>query len=137
MKRWHSSVGWCACCESPPAPGELRFKVRRRAHILANSSLMDRAKKFRAKTKSPAWQRMPEKRGVCIRRYQPRRPRSRNSACAKLRASGQNQSRVESHPPIFPASGHNLQEQSNSCWLRGGQSEGLTGRPLITSFAER
>ena len=77
----------------------------------------------RAKTKSPALQGCPEKRGVCIRVYT-QTPKKPNSALRKVaRARLTNGIEV---PTYIPGIGHNLQEHS-IVLVRGGRVKDLPG----------
>ena len=78
---------------------------------------------IRTKTKSPALQGCPEKRGVCIRVYTqtPKKPNSALRKVAKVRLT----SGVEAVCYI-PGEGHNLQEHS-VVLIRGGRVKDLPG----------
>ena len=75
------------------------------------------------KTKSPALQSSPQKRGVCIRVYTqtPKKPNSALRKVAKVRLT--NQREVISY---IPGEGHNLQEHS-VVLIRGGRVRDLPG----------
>ena len=75
------------------------------------------------KTKSPALQRCPQKRGVCIRVYTttPKKPNSALRKVARIRLS--NGIEVTSY---IPGEGHNLQEHS-VVLIRGGRVKDLPG----------
>ncbi len=77
----------------------------------------------RAKTKSPALQGCPERRGVCIRVYTqtPRKPNSALRKVARVRLT--NSIEVTSY---IPGIGHNLQEHS-IVLVRGGRVKDLPG----------
>ena len=78
---------------------------------------------IRAKTKSPALQGCPEKRGVCIRVYT-QTPKKPNSALRKVaRARWTNSIEVTTY---IPGIGHNLQEHS-IVLVRGGRVKDLPG----------
>ena len=78
---------------------------------------------IRAKTKSPALQGCPEKRGVCIRVYT-QTPKKPNSALRKVaRARLTNGIEVTTY---IPGIGHNLQEHS-IVLVRGGRVKDLPG----------
>ena len=78
---------------------------------------------IRSKTKSPALQRCPEKRGVCIRVYT-QTPKKPNSALRKVaRARLTNGIEVTTY---IPGIGHNLQEHS-IVLVRGGRVKDLPG----------
>lgn len=76
-----------------------------------------------AKTKSPALQRCPQKRGVCIRVYTatPKKPNSALRKVARVRLS--NGFEVTAY---IPGEGHNLQEHS-VVLIRGGRVKDLPG----------
>jgi small subunit ribosomal protein S12 len=77
----------------------------------------------RVKTKSPALQGCPEKRGVCIRVYT-QTPKKPNSALRKVaRARLTNSIEVTTY---IPGIGHNLQEHS-IVLVRGGRVKDLPG----------
>ena len=77
----------------------------------------------RAKTKSPALQGCPERRGVCIRVYTqtPKKPNSALRKVARVRLT--NSMEVTSY---IPGIGHNLQEHS-MVLVRGGRVKDLPG----------
>ncbi len=77
----------------------------------------------RAKTKSPALQGCPERRGVCIRVYTqtPKKPNSALRKVARVRLT--NSIEVTSY---IPGIGHNLQEHS-IVLVRGGRVKDLPG----------
>jgi small subunit ribosomal protein S12 len=80
-------------------------------------------KKVITKTKSPALQGCPEKRGVCIRVYT-QTPKKPNSALRKVaRARLTNAIEVTTY---IPGVGHNLQEHS-IVLVRGGRVKDLPG----------
>ena len=78
---------------------------------------------IRAKTKSPALQGCPEKRGVCIRVYTqtPKKPNSALRKVARVRLT--NAVEVTTY---IPGIGHNLQEHS-IVLVRGGRVKDLPG----------
>jgi small subunit ribosomal protein S12 len=78
---------------------------------------------IRAKTKSPALQGCPEKRGVCIRVYTqtPKKPNSALRKVARVRLT--NSIEVTTY---IPGIGHNLQEHS-IVLIRGGRVKDLPG----------
>ena len=79
--------------------------------------------KIRVKTKSPALEGCPEKRGVCVRVYT-QTPKKPNSALRKVaRARLTNQAEVTTY---IPGIGHNLQEHS-IVLVRGGRVKDLPG----------
>ena len=79
--------------------------------------------KIRTKTKSPALEGCPEKRGVCVRVYT-QTPKKPNSALRKVaRARLTNSAEVTTY---IPGIGHNLQEHS-IVLVRGGRVKDLPG----------
>src|SRR5262247_321577 len=76
-----------------------------------------------ARTKAPALQASPQKRGVCTRVYTttPKKPNSALRKIAKVRLT--NQREVISY---IPGEGHNLQEHS-VVLIRGGRVRDLPG----------
>jgi len=80
-------------------------------------------KKVIKKSKSPALQRCPQKRGVCIRVYTmtPKKPNSALRKIAKVRLT--NGIEVIAY---IPGEGHNLQEHS-IVLVRGGRVKDLPG----------
>ena len=78
---------------------------------------------IRAKTDSPALQRCPQKRGVCVRVYTttPKKPNSALRKVARVRLS--NSIEVTAY---IPGEGHNLQEHS-VVLVRGGRVKDLPG----------
>ena len=77
----------------------------------------------RKKSKTPAMQACPQKRGVCIRVYTttPKKPNSALRKVARVRLT--NQMEVTSY---IPGEGHNLQEHS-VVLVRGGRVKDLPG----------
>ncbi len=75
------------------------------------------------KTKSPALQRCPQKRGVCVRVFTqtPKKPNSALRKVARVRLT--NSIEVTSY---IPGEGHNLQEHS-LVLIRGGRVKDLPG----------
>ena len=76
-----------------------------------------------SKTKTPALQACPQKRGVCLRVYTktPKKPKSALRKVAKLRLT--NSLEVISY---IPGEGHNLQEHS-VVMIQGGRVKDLPG----------
>ncbi len=76
-----------------------------------------------SKTKSPALQRCPQKRGVCVRVFTqtPKKPNSALRKVARVRLT--NSIEVTSY---IPGEGHNLQEHS-LVLIRGGRVKDLPG----------
>ncbi len=79
--------------------------------------------KIEAKSKSPALDSCPQKRGVCTRVYTttPKKPNSALRKVAKVRLT--NQTEVIAY---IPGEGHNLQEHS-IVLVRGGKVKDLPG----------
>ena len=75
------------------------------------------------RTKSPALQRCPQKRGVCVRVFTqtPKKPNSALRKVARVRLT--NSIEVSSY---IPGEGHNLQEHS-LVLIRGGRVKDLPG----------
>ena len=75
------------------------------------------------RTKSPALQRCPQKRGVCVRGFTqtPKKPNSALRKVARVRLT--NAIEVSSY---IPGEGHNLQEHS-LVLIRGGRVKDLPG----------
>ena len=75
------------------------------------------------KTKSPALQRCPQRRGVCVRVFTqtPKKPNSALRKVARVRLT--NQIEVTTY---IPGEGHNLQEHS-LVLIRGGRVKDLPG----------
>ena len=75
------------------------------------------------KTKAPAMQKCPQKRGVCTRVYTstPKKPNSALRKVARVRLT--NQIEVTAY---IPGEGHNLQEHS-IVLIRGGRVKDLPG----------
>ena len=88
-------------------------------------SQLVRKGRYRAetKTKSPALQRCPQRRGVCVRVFTqtPKKPNSALRKVARVRLTNQ----IEV-PSYLPGEGHNLQEHS-LVLLRGGRVKDLPG----------
>jgi small subunit ribosomal protein S12 len=80
-------------------------------------------KKLKTKSKSPALQNCPQRRGVCTRVFTAT-PKKPNSALRKVcRVKLTNQMEVNSY---IPGVGHNLQEHS-VVLIRGGRVKDLPG----------
>ena len=79
--------------------------------------------KIKSKTKAPALQSSPQKRGVCIRVYTstPKKPNSALRKVARVRLT--NGMEITSY---IPGEGHNLQEHS-VVLVRGGRVKDLPG----------
>jgi small subunit ribosomal protein S12 len=80
-------------------------------------------KQMKKKSKSPALQSNPQKRGVCVRvsTMTPKKPNSALRKIARVRLS--NGIEVTAY---IPGEGHNLQEHSN-VMIRGGRVKDLPG----------
>jgi small subunit ribosomal protein S12 len=80
-------------------------------------------KRIKKKTKSPALQKCPHKRGVClnVRTQTPKKPNSALRKIARIRLS--NGKEVTGY---IPGVGHNLQEHS-IVMIRGGRVKDLPG----------
>ncbi len=93
--------------------------------LVPTISQLVRKGRYRAetKTKSPALQRCPQRRGVCVRVFTqtPKKPNSALRKVARVRLT--NQIEVTSY---IPGEGHNLQEHS-LVLLRGGRVKDLPG----------
>lgn len=79
--------------------------------------------RIKAKTKAPALQSSPQKRGVCIRVYTstPKKPNSALRKVARVRLT--NGMEITTY---IPGEGHNLQEHS-VVLVRGGRVKDLPG----------
>ena len=100
------------------------FRVVRGKSVPTFSQLVRNGReKIRTKTKSPALEGCPEKRGVCVRVYT-QTPKKPNSALRKVaRARLTNSAEVTTY---IPGIGHNLQEHS-IILVRGGRVKDLPG----------
>ncbi len=80
-------------------------------------------KRITKKSKSPALDRCPQKRGVCVRVYTttPKKPNSAMRKVARVRLT--NSKEVNAY---IPGEGHNLQEHS-IVLVRGGRVKDLPG----------
>ena len=80
-------------------------------------------KKLKSKSKSPALDSCPQKRGVCTRVYTttPKKPNSAMRKVARVRLSHGKEVNA-----YIPGEGHNLQEHSNVL-IRGGRVKDLPG----------
>lgn len=88
-----------------------------------NQLIRKRRKKKKAKSKAPALERNPLKRGVCVRVYTttPKKPNSALRKVARVRLT--NGMEVSAY---IPGIGHNLQEHSVVI-VRGGRVKDLPG----------
>ena len=80
-------------------------------------------KEIQKKSKSPALDSCPQKRGVCTRVYTatPKKPNSAMRKVARVRLTNQKEVNV-----YIPGEGHNLQEHS-IVLIRGGRVKDLPG----------
>ena len=88
-----------------------------------NQLIRNGRKKIKYKTKSPALQGCPQKRGVCLQ-VKTRTPKKPNSALRKVARV-----RLTNHMEVtayIPGEGHNLQEHS-IVTIRGGRVKDLPG----------
>jgi len=88
-----------------------------------NQLIRKRRRKIKGKSKSPALQGSPQKRGVClqVRTRTPKKPNSALRKIARVRLS--NSMEVTGY---IPGEGHNLQEHS-IVMIRGGRVKDLPG----------
>ncbi|MCD6595230.1 30S ribosomal protein S12 [bacterium] len=88
-----------------------------------NQLVRNKRKKVIKKSKSPALQNCPQRRGVCIRVYTmtPKKPNSALRKIARVRLT--NSMEVTAY---IPGEGHNLQEHS-IVLVRGGRVKDLPG----------
>ena len=97
----------------------------KRGVLVPTISQLVRKGRFRVETKSksPALQRSPQRRGVCVRVFTqtPKKPNSALRKVARVRLT--NQIEVTSY---IPGEGHNLQEHS-LVLIRGGRVKDLPG----------
>ena len=105
--------------------GPLVWLIRYRRNSLPTFNQLVRSgrKKIRYKTKSPALQGSPQRRGVCTRVYTstPKKPNSALRKVARVRLT--NGIEVTTY---IPGIGHNLQEHS-IVLIRGGRVKDLPG----------
>ena len=97
---------------------------RRRRHMPTISQLIRKGRQAKkARTKSPALNRCPQRRGVCVRVYTstPKKPNSALRKVARVRLT--NGIEVTTY---IPGVGHNLQEHS-IVMIRGGRVKDLPG----------
>ena len=88
-----------------------------------NQLIRKNRKKVKSKSKSPALQRCPQRRGVCLQ-VRTRTPKKPNSALRKIARV-----RLTNHIEVtayIPGEGHNLQEHS-IVMIRGGRVSDLPG----------
>ena len=119
-----AAVGVCSCFSRAPASACVTGVVRTVPTI---SQLVRKGRdKVLTKTKSPALQDSPQKRGVCVRVFTqtPKKPNSALRKVARVRLT--NGIEVTTY---IPGVGHNLQEHS-LVLIRGGRVKDLPGRPL-------
>src|SRR5271167_897250 len=106
------------CAESQQRISKAGGKVPTFSQLVRNGR-----EQIRTKTKSPALEGCPEKRGVCVRVYT-QTPKKPNSALRKVaRARLTNSAEVTTY---IPGIGHNLQEHS-IVLVRGGRVKDLPG----------
>jgi small subunit ribosomal protein S12 len=88
-----------------------------------NQLIRKKRKQGKGKSKSPALENCPQKRGVCTRVYTttPKKPNSALRKVARIRLS--NGYEVTTY---IPGEGHNLQEHS-VIYIRGGRVKDLPG----------
>ena len=109
---------------SPLTPGVAIHTVKRKTHMPTINQLVRKGRTpQKAKSKVPAMEQNPQKRGVCTRVYTttPKKPNSALRKVAKVRLT--NQREVISY---IPGEGHNLQEHS-VVLIRGGRVRDLPG----------
>jgi len=88
-----------------------------------NQLIRKSRKAFKGKSKSPALQNCPQRRGVCLQ-VRTRTPKKPNSALRKItRVRLTNKMEVTAY---IPGEGHNLQEHS-IVTIRGGRVKDLPG----------
>jgi len=100
------------------------FQKREKRRVPTFNQLVRKGRKrVKVKTKSPALQSSPQKRGVCVRVYTqtPKKPNSALRKVARVRLT--NQIEVTTY---IPGIGHNLQEHS-IVLVRGGRVKDLPG----------
>src|SRR5262249_28954395 len=110
-------------CGTRPWAG-LRFVVSEGVTVPTISQLVRKSReKISTKTKSPALQASPQKRGVCVRVFTqtPKKPNSALRKVARVRLT--NGIEVTTY---IPGVGHNLQEHS-LVLIRGGRVKDLPG----------
>ena len=107
---------------APPAQASVTSSEE--VHVPTISQLVRKGReRVVNKTKSPALQRCPQKRGVCVRVFTqtPKKPNSALRKVARVRLT--NGIEVTSY---IPGEGHNLQEHSLAL-IRGGRVKDLPG----------
>jgi len=104
-------------------PADLMWSARREIMPTISQLVRNGRKKIVSKTKSPALQNSPQKRGVCVRVFTqtPKKPNSALRKVARVRLS--NGVEVTAY---IPGEGHNLQEHS-IVLVRGGRVRDLPG----------
>ena len=109
-------------CRNAERETETRAGARTDADDSSTGAQRARARQL-AKTKSPALQGSPQKRGVCVRVYTqtPKKPNSALRKVARVRLT--NGIEVTTY---IPGVGHNLQEHS-IVLIRGGRVKDLPG----------
>ena len=117
--------GICSDCSSVQSAFRVPQSAFRDCRIMPTISQLvrDGRKKIVTKTKSPALQNSPQKRGVCVRVFTqtPKKPNSALRKVARVRLT--NGIEVTTY---IPGVGHNLQEHS-LVLIRGGRVKDLPG----------
>src|SRR5437763_14614373 len=118
---YHPSSGWQGL--RPRRPLLCEKGLFRRFMPTVNQLVRKGRKSAKSKTKSPALEGAPQKRGVCTRVYTntPRKPNSALRKVARVRLT--NGQEVGAY---IPGEGHNLQEHS-VVLIRGGRTADLPG----------
>jgi small subunit ribosomal protein S12 len=99
------------------------FLLRRKSMPTTNQLVRKGRKEVKKKVKTPALERCPQKKGVCVRVYTttPKKPNSALRKVARVRLT--NGIEVTTY---IPGEGHNLQEHS-VVLIRGGRVKDLPG----------
>jgi small subunit ribosomal protein S12 len=108
----------------PRKNGVLSKKINKSLNMPTIQQLVRKGrKKLTDKSKSPALDSCPQRRGVCVRVYTttPKKPNSAMRKVARVRLT--NQKEVNAY---IPGEGHNLQEHS-IVMIRGGRVKDLPG----------
>src|SRR5574342_244301 len=126
--RWATSAAartpCCRPCPATPSPGSTAPNRSGRGPMPTISQLVRQGREaMRKKSKAPAMDGSPQKRGVCIRVYTTT-PKKPNSALRKV-ARARLTNAIEATAYI-PGVGHNLQEHS-IVLMRGGRVKDLPG----------
>ena len=115
---------WCRSFPATPSPGNPSTSGNGRGSMPTISQLVRQGREaMRKKSKAPAMEGSPQKRGVCIRVYTttPKKPNSALRKVARVRLT--NAIEVTAY---IPGVGHNLQEHSIVV-IRGGRVKDLPG----------